>query len=426
LKIETLIHCLNARVLQIRCRGLYNNGLQERSTVPDMTHLFDTYARMPVDIVRGQGAWLFDADGKRYLDAISGIGVCSLGHAHPRLAAAIADQAATLIHTANIVGLPLQERLADELSRISGMDRAFIANSGAEATECALKLARLHGHARGIERPAVLVTESAFHGRTLAAISASGNAAIQQGYEPLVGGFIRVPFGDAEAAAEAMEKHPEIVAVLLEPIQGEGGVRVAPDGYLGALRQACDRHGALLMLDEIQSGMCRAGHWFAHHHEDGLRPDVVLSAKALGNGVPVAACMATETVAALMRPGSHGTTFGGNPLACRAALEVIAIMDEESIAERSRRVGEDLRARLSEALSAHPAVREIRGRGLMIGIELDRDCGELKGDALQRGLIINVTRGNTVRLLPPLIVDDEQVATIADTVSEVIDQRYRP
>ncbi len=390
-----------------------------------MSHLFNTYARMPIDIVRGEGAWLFDTAGNRYLDAISGIGVCSLGHAHPRLAAAIADQAATLIHTANIVGLPLQEQLGDRLAEISGLDRAFIANSGAEAIECALKLARLHGHACGMERPAVLVTENSFHGRTLAAVSASGNPAIQQGFGPLVEGFVRVPFGDIEAAKAALEQHPEIVAVLLEPIQGEGGVRVAPDGYLASLRQACDRHQALLMLDEIQSGMCRAGRWFAHQHDDESRPDVVLSAKALGNGVPIGACLASEPVATLMQPGSHGTTFGGNPLACRAALEVIAIMATDDIAERSRQTGSALRRQLEAGLSDHPNVREIRGRGLMIGIELTADCGELKSDALAQGLLINVTRGNTVRLLPPLIIDDEQREHIGQTVIDMIQRRFR-
>lgn len=390
-----------------------------------MAHLFNTYARMPIDIVRGQGAWLFDEAGQRYLDAVSGIGVCSLGHAHPRLAKAIADQAGTLIHTANIVGLPLQEALGERLAAISGLDRAFIANSGAEVIECALKLARLHGHARGVERPCVLVAENSFHGRTLAAISASGNSAIQQGFGPLVEGFVRVPFGDIHAARQAMDDHPDIVAVLIEPIQGEGGVRVAPNAYLGALRKLCDNQQALLMLDEIQSGMCRAGRWFAHQHEPGLRPDVVLAAKALGNGVPIGACIATEAVAALMQPGSHGTTFGGNPLACRTALEVIAIMEEEGIAEQALDKGKALQDALEANLAGHAQVTEIRGRGLMIGIELDSNCGELKADALAKNVIINVTRGNTVRLLPPLIIDDAQVECIASTVSEIIRHRYR-
>lgn len=389
-----------------------------------MTQLFNTYARMPVSIVRGQGALLYDDEGKCYLDAISGIGVCSLGHAHPRLADVIADQARLLIHTANIVGLPLQERLGEELATISRLDRAFIANSGAEAIECALKLTRLHGHARGIEAPAVLVARDGFHGRTLAAMSASGNPAIQAGYEPLVDGYLRIPFGDAEQAAAALKAHPEIVAVLVEPIQGEGGVRLPPEGYLPELRRLCDQHGALLMLDEIQTGMNRTGRWFAHQHHEALLPDVMTVAKALGNGIPVAACLAREETAALMTPGSHGTTFGGNPLACRAALEVIDIMRSESIGEKCQHAGNRLMERLQSGLDAHPAVVEVRGRGLMIGIELDRPCAELRNDALEAGVFINVTRGNTVRLLPPLIVSDSEVDRIADVVVESIHKRY--
>ncbi len=391
-----------------------------------MTHLFNTYARMPVRMVRGEGAWLIDDQGRRHLDAISGIGVCSLGHAHPRLAEAIADQAHKLIHTANIVEVPLQEELAQALAEISGLERAFIANSGAEAIECALKLARRHAHARDIDRPAVLVAEHSFHGRTLAGISASGNPTIQAGYGPLVDGFVRVPFGDAEAAAAAMADNPNIVAVLVEPIQGEGGVRVPPDDYLPALRQLCDRHDALMMLDEIQTGMNRTGKWLAFQHHAGLRPDVVTLAKALGNGMPVAACLARENVAALMQPGSHGSTFGGNPLACRAALTVIDIMRDEDIGERAAAAGHRLLDRLREGLEGLAPVKAIRGRGLMVGIELDRDCGELKDDALERGVIINVTRGKTVRLLPPLVASDEQIDRIAEVVIGCIRQRYCP
>jgi len=391
-----------------------------------MSSLFDTYVRMPVRAARGEGAWLIDDQGVRYLDAISGIGVCAIGHAHPRLARAIAEQAATLLHTANIVELPLQERLGAELAAISGMDRAFIANSGAEAVECALKLARLHGHARGIALPRVIVAENGFHGRTLAALSASGNRAIQAGYEPLVDGFVRVPFGQARPVEEALTATRDAAAVLIEPVQGEGGVRPFPDGELARLAEACRRHGVLLILDEIQCGMNRTGRWFAHHHVDGLKPDVMTVAKALGNGMPVAACMASESVAGLMKPGSHGSTFGGNPLACRAALEVIAIMRDEAIGARAEAAGTRLVDTLRDGLARHPAVTEIRGRGLMVGIELDRECAALKADALERGVIINVTRGNTVRLLPPLIVDDAQVDRIAETVIDIIKARYRP
>jgi len=391
-----------------------------------MSHLFNTYARMPVTLVRGDGAWLFDDQGRRYLDALSGIAVCSLGHAHPRIAGVIADQAATLIHTANIVHLREQEALAERLWELSGLERVFLANSGAEAIECALKLARRHAHARAIDQPAVLVASDSFHGRTLAALSASGNAAIQDGFGPLVPGFVRVPYDDAQAAAQAFADHPDIVAVLVEPIQGEGGVRVPGSGYLGALRQLCDQHQALLILDEIQTGIARTGRWFAFQHEPDLRPDVVTVAKALGNGIPIGACLATEAVAALLAPGSHGTTFGGNPFACRVALEVLTIMQEEQIPARAARAGERLLGALKKQIGDHPQVADIRGRGLMVGVELSEPCPELKDAAMSRGLIINVTRGNTIRLLPPLIVDDEQVDQIASIVSDVVRNKFAP
>ncbi len=389
-----------------------------------MSHLFDTYVRMPVSLVRGDGAWLYDDQGRRYLDALSGIAVCSLGHAHPRLAEVISDQARTLVHTANIVQLPLQEALAGALCRISGLDQAFITNSGVEAIECALKLTRRYAHERGIERPAVLVASHSFHGRTLAALSASGNSAIQAGFGPLVDGFVRVPFGDTGAAARAFASHPELVAVLVEPIQGEGGVRPAPAGYLAGLRSLCDQHEALLMLDEIQTGMGRTGRWFAFQHEPDLLPDVLTVAKALGNGIPIGACLARSSVASLMAPGSHGTTFGGNPLACRVALEVIAIMTEQDIPARAATVGEQLLKRLKSGLDGLPGVIDVRGRGLMIGIELAEPVPELKDLAMARGLIINVTQGNTIRLLPPLIIDNDQVNEIADTVIDLVRQRF--
>ncbi len=395
------------------------------SNAGQSSRLFDTYVRMPVSLVRGQGPWLFDDQGRRYLDALSGIAVCSLGHAHPRLAEVIADQAATLLHTANIVRIPQQEALANALCDISGLDRAFIANSGAEAIECALKLARRHAHARGIEKPAILVASDSFHGRTLAALSASGNAAIQAGFGPLVDGFVRVPFGDLEAASAAFEANPDIVAALIEPIQGEGGVRPAPSGYLAGLRALCDRQQALLMLDEIQTGMARTGKWFAFQHEPGLMPDVMTVAKALGNGIPIGACLARESVAHLLPAGSHGTTFGGNPLACRVGLEVIEIMREQAIPERAAAMGELLKQELEAGLSDVPGVVEIRGKGLMMGIELAEPVTELKDQAMAKGLIINITRGNTIRLLPPLIVDREQVAQIAAIVIELIKTRFQ-
>jgi len=389
-----------------------------------MTHLFDTYIRMPISLVRGEGAWLFDDQNRRYLDALSGIAVCSLGHAHPRIASALADQAGKLIHTANVVHIAEQERLAERLASISGLDRAFIANSGAEAIECALKLARRHAHDQGIEQPAVLVATDSFHGRTLAALSASGNAAIQNGFGPLVDGFVRVPFGDEQAAAEAFANHPNLVAALVEPIQGEGGVRVAPPGYLSKLRSLCDQNRALLILDEIQSGIGRTGRWFAYQHEPELLPDIVTVAKALGNGVPIGACLARESVAALLPPGSHGTTFGGNPLACRVALEVLDIMAEQDILAQAENAGNRLVDGLKNALRDVDGVLEVRGRGLMVGVELTETAGELKDQAMELGLIINVTRGSVIRLLPPLIIDDAQVDQIVATVAQLVVNKF--
>ena len=389
-----------------------------------MTHLFDTYIRMPISLVRGEGAWLFDDQNRRYLDALSGIAVCSLGHAHPRIASALADQAGKLIHTANVVHIAEQERLAERLASISGLDRAFIANSGAEAIECALKLARRHAHDQGIERPAVLVATDSFHGRTLAALSASGNAAIQTGFGPLVDGFVRVPFGDEQAAAEAFANHPNLVAALVEPIQGEGGVRVAPPGYLSKLRSLCDQNRALLILDEIQSGIGRTGRWFAYQHEPELLPDIVTVAKALGNGVPIGACLARESVAALLPPGSHGTTFGGNPLACRVALEVLDIMAEQDILAQAENAGNRLVDGLKNALRDVDGVLEVRGRGLMVGVELTETAGELKDQAMELGLIINVTRGSVIRLLPPLIIDGAQVDQIVATVAQLVVNKF--
>jgi acetylornithine/N-succinyldiaminopimelate aminotransferase len=389
-----------------------------------MSHLFNTYARMPVSMVRGEGAWLYDSDNRRYLDAVSGIAVCSLGHAHPRLARVIAEQAGTLIHTANVVRIPQQEALAEALCRLSGLERAFITNSGVEAIECALKLARRYAHERGIEKPTILVTGDSFHGRSMAAMSASGNSAIQAGFGPLVEGFVRVPFGDLAAAEQALAEHADIVAVLVEPIQGEGGVRIPPAGYLTGLRQACDKHQALLMFDEIQTGMGRTGQWFAFQHEPGLLPDVVTVAKALGNGIPIGACLARSSCADLLTPGSHGTTFGGNPFACRVGLEVIAIMEEQDMPGRAASAGARLLERLQTGLGGQPGVVDVRGRGLMIGIECVEPVAELKEQALARGVLINITRGNTIRLLPPLIIDDQQAKEIADTVIDLLAQRF--
>lgn len=383
----------------------------------------NTYARLPVAFERGEGAWLFDEKGKRYLDAVAGIAVCSLGHADPVLAEALSKQALMLVHTANLGHIRLQEELARQLCDIASMERAFITNTGAEAWECALKIARRHGHSHNIDSPKIIVVEGAFHGRTLAAISASAPGKLQAGFEPVVDGFIRVPFDDAEAVEQALTENPDAVAVMLEPIQGEGGVRVPNDGYVGQLRRACDRHDALLILDEIQTGMCRTGRWFCHQHEDGAVPDVMTVAKALGNGIPVAACLARGPAAEVLTPGSHGTTFGGSPLACRAALTVIERMRELDLAERAGSMGETLLDCLRKRLQDHPRVIEIRGRGLMIGIELKDSAADVRDHALKHGALINVTRDTVVRLVPPLIIDREQAQTIADRVAAGINQQ---
>lgn len=386
------------------------------------SHLMDTYARMPVAFERGEGAWLFDESGRRYLDAISGIAVCSLGHADPVLAEALCDQARTLIHTANLGHVRLQERLAERLCDLAAMERAFITNTGAEAIECAFKIARRRGHARGIDQPAVLVVEGAFHGRTLAAISASAPGKLQHGFTPIVDGFRRVPFDDAEAVERALADDARIVAVLLEPIQGEGGVVLPSDGYLTALRRACDRHDALLMFDEIQAGLCRTGRWFAHQHEPDSRPDVITVAKALGNGIPVAACVARGEAGGLLTPGSHGTTFGGSPFACRAALTVLQRMETLGLCERAAAQGDRLQARLRRRIGAHPRVAAIRGRGLMIGVELVDAAVDVRDHALAEGVVFNVTRERVIRLLPPLIIDDAQSDRIADVVADGIER----
>lgn len=386
--------------------------------------LQNTYKRLPVAFERGQGAWLWDTEGKRYLDALSGIAVCGLGHAHPKVAQAVCDQASVLVHTSNLYRIPLQERLARRLCALSGMERAFFCNSGAEANEAAIKLARLHARARGIARPKIVVMEGSFHGRTLATLSATGSAAVQQGFEPLVDSFVRVPYGDADAV-EALANDPDVVAILVEPITGEGGIHVPPPDYLRRLRELADRTGWLLMLDEIQAGIGRTGYWFAFQHA-GIVPDVVSLAKGLGNGLPIGANLVAGAARDLFSPGTHGTTFGGNPLVCRAALAVLDVMQEEALCEQAARQGELLRNRLNERLGHRDGVIAVRGRGLMLGVELDRPAGELVMAALERGLILNVTAERVIRLLPPLIVDDAEVEQIATTVADLVDAFLAP
>ncbi|EXJ15003.1 Acetylornithine aminotransferase [Imhoffiella purpurea] len=378
-----------------------------------------TYKRLPVTFERGEGVWLWDTDGKRYLDALSGIAVCGLGHAHPAVRDAICAQAGQLIHTSNLYGIAEQERLGTMLAERAGMDRVFFANSGAEANEAAIKLARLHAHRRGIENPAILVAEHSFHGRTLATLSATGNRKVQAGFEPLVQGFVRVPYDDIEAVEIAATNRPNIVAILIEPIQGEGGINIPSPDYLARLRAICDREGWLLIYDEIQTGMGRTGRLFAHEHS-GARPDVMTLAKGLGNGVPIGACLARGAAAEVLTAGTHGSTFGGNPLACRVGRAVLETLESEALIENAARQGDYLLTAFNEALGQIKGVVSIRGRGLMLGIELDRPCAELVPAALDAGLLINVTADRVVRLLPPLILAQPEADQLVQTLSGLI------
>ncbi len=387
--------------------------------------LMPNYQRLPVRFVRGEGAWLWDEAGNRYLDGVSGVAVCNLGHAHPEVAAAIARQAQTLVHTSNLYEIPLQEALGVRLTALAGMDRAFFCNSGAEANEAAIKLARLHGHARGIGTPVVICAEGSFHGRTMATLSATGNAKIQAGFEPLVPGFVHVPYGDLDAVRAAGARHRGIVAVLVEPVQGEGGVRLPPAGYLAGLRELCDEHGWLLMLDEVQTGMCRTGRWFATQHE-GVVPDVMTLAKALGNGVPIGACLARGPAAGLFTAGKHGSTFGGTPLACSAALATVEVLERERMHERAARLGERMLAGFRAAFAGTNAVREVRGQGLMLGIELAEPCGDLVRAGLAAGVLVNVTAERVVRLLPPLVLAEEEADLLVERTVALVRQALAP
>jgi acetylornithine aminotransferase len=383
--------------------------------------LMQTYGRLPVAFERGDGAWLWDTDGNKYLDALAGVAVCSLGHAHPAITKAICDQAGTLLHTSNWYRIPVQETLAERLCTLSGMDNVFFSNSGAEANEAAIKLARLYGHNKGIDIPTIIVTDQSFHGRTMATLTATGNRKVQAGFEPLVQGFARVPYNDLETIRQVAKNNSDVVAVMVEPILGEGGVVIPDDGYLKGLREICDDNGWLLMLDEIQTGLCRTGKWFAAQHEDVV-PDVMTLAKALGNGMPIGACLARGDAAETLVPGKHGSTYGGNPLACATALAVIDTMNAEKLDQTANKTGQYLLGKLQSKLAGILGVREIRGRGLMIGIELDRDCGELMTTALQKGLLINVTAGNVLRLLPPLILSEQQCDQLVAGITELLNE----
>ena len=366
-----------------------------------MPHLMNTYARLPVAFSHGEGNRIYDTDGKCYLDALSGIAVNTLGHNHPKLVNAIASQAARVLHTSNLYRIPLQEELADRLAGLSRMEEVFFCNSGCEANEAAIKLARFFGHQKGVDAPVIIVMEKAFHGRTLATLSATGNRKAQAGFEPLVSGFVRVPYNDLDAIRAAAELNPNVVAVLLEMVQGEGGIHVADPEFQRGLRSLCDEKDWLLMCDEVQCGMGRTGTWFGFQHA-GILPYVATLAKGLGSGVPIGACMTAGKAAGLFKPGNHGSTFGGNPLACAAALTTIACIEEEKLRENAVAQGEAIRRGLSEALAGVSGLVEIRGKGLMLGIELDRPCGELVAKGLEAGLLINVTAEKVVRLLPAL------------------------
>jgi acetylornithine aminotransferase len=379
----------------------------------------NTYARQPVAFVRGEGAYLWDEAGKRYLDAVAGVAVNGLGHAHPKLVKAISEQAAAVIHTSNLYRVPRQEQLAGKLCELSGMDKVFFCNSGCEANEAAIKLARLYGHNKGVEVPTIIVMEKAFHGRTMATLTATGSRKIQAGFEPLLSGFARVPFNDLEAIRHVAEHNKSVVAVLVEVVQGEGGINIMPADILAGLRKLCDEHGWLLMLDEVQTGIGRTGTWFGFQHA-GVMPDVMALAKGLGSGVPIGACLARGAAAEVFQPGNHGSTFGGNPLACAAALATLEAIEEEHLLDNAKLRGDAIRVGLRTALAGVHGVVDIRGEGMMIGIELDRPCGELVAVARDAGVLINVTSDTVIRLVPPLIYGAAEVDALVGAVSGIV------
>lgn len=381
--------------------------------------LMNTYSRLPVSFTHGQGVWLWDSNGKRYLDALSGIAVNTLGHAHPGLVSAIANQAGRLMHVSNLYEIAEQRALADKLAGISGMDNAFFCNSGCEANEAAIKLARLYGHHRNVDNPAIIVMDNAFHGRTLATLSATGNRKVQAGFEPLVSGFVRVPFDDIDAVRQLAGHSNGVVAVLVEPIQGEGGIRVGALDYLRELRRICDEQQWLLMLDEVQCGIGRTGKWFVYQ-QAGILPDVVTLAKGLAGGVPIGACLARGVAAGVFEPGKHGSTFGGNPLATTAAWTTLDIVERDGLRENAEAMGRLIQDGLRDRLRGQAGFVEVRGRGLMIGIQLDRACGELVGEALAAGLLINVTADNVVRLLPALVINEAEARQLVAELAALI------
>lgn len=382
-------------------------------------HLMNTYGRLPVTFAKGEGIWLVDTRGKKYLDAFAGVAVCGLGHAHPEVTQALCDQAGKLTHTSNWYGITNQETLADRLSGLSGMETVFFSNSGAEANEAAIKMARLFGRTKDIDIPMIIVTEHAFHGRTLATLTASGSRKVQAGFEPLVHGFIRVPYDDLDAIKQVAKSRTDVVAVMIEPVMGEAGVVIPDNGYLKGIREICDTNNWLMIADEIQTGLCRTGKWFACQHEN-VTPDIMTLAKALGNGFPIGACMGRGEAAKLMQPGNHGSTFGGSPLACGVGLSVLDVYEKENLHDRAHELGQRILAKLKNDLSGQEGIEEIRGKGLMIAIELDRPCLPILQQALDKGLLINVTAGNIVRLLPPLILTNDEADEIVSRLVPLI------
>jgi acetylornithine aminotransferase len=384
-----------------------------------MSHVMNTYARLPVAFVRGQGVWLYDEAGKKYLDALAGIAVNTLGHAHPRLVAALTEQIGRIIHTSNLYRIPLQEQAADRIAAITGLDEVFFCNSGLEANEAAIKVARKYGHDRGVAEPAIIVMEKAFHGRSLATLSATGSRKVQAGFEPLVQGFVRVPLNDLEAVRQVAARNKNVVAVFVEPIQGEGGINVARLEYLRGLREICDQNDWLFMSDEVQCGLGRTGKWFVYQHA-GIQPDVVPLAKGLASGVPVGACVVGGRAQGVFKPGNHGSTFGGNPLAMCGVVTTLDTMRDEGLLENAVRVGDAIRNGLAAALQGIAGVTEVRGMGMMIGVELDRPCGDIARTALERGLVVNVTAENVIRILPPLVMNADEGRQVVERLAPIV------
>lgn len=392
--------------------------------------LMNTYGRLPIAFEHGEGCWLYDTNGNKYFDTFTGIAVCGLGHTHPAVTQAIKNQSGRLVHCSNLYHSPVQSALADELCNVSGMDRVFFTNSGAESNEAAIKIARLHGHNKGISAPSIIVMDNAFHGRTMATLSATGNRKVQAGFEPLVSGFIRVPFNDITAVENVAKSNPNVVAILLEPIQGEGGLSVADTNYMHALRNVCNSKNWLLMLDEVQTGNGRTGTYFSYQGY-GVEPDVVTTAKGLGNGFPIGACLAKGPAAEILTPGKHGSTFGGNPLGCSAALAVVKQIKQDNLTARATELGNKILTILNDHLGDTQYVSSIRGKGLMIGIEMSAPCPELVPLAKAAGLLLNITSEKVIRLLPALTMTDHEAEFLAESVVKIIklyaaDERQAP